>query len=108
VNLAQAMLMFGVRVYQWTLSPAKRALLGPAAGCRFSPCCSEYALQSIRNHGAWHGLGLTLRRLVRCHPWGGSGLDPVPRPQPRRRAGVAASQRGAAGPGLAAHGHPLS
>ena len=51
-------------------------LLGPA--CRFQPTCSAYALDALRRHGALKGSFLTLRRLARCHPWGGAGYDPVP------------------------------
>ena len=50
--------------------------LGP--NCRFDPTCSEYAIEALETHGAWRGSLLTLRRLSRCHPWGGSGYDPVP------------------------------
>ena len=46
--------------------------------CRFAPTCSEYAIEALQRHGALRGLQLTLRRIVRCHPWGGSGFDPVP------------------------------
>ncbi len=58
---------------------AYAATLGPLLGgaCRFSPSCSEYARQAIARHG-WRGLWLALRRLLRCHPLGGYGWDPVP------------------------------
>ncbi len=46
--------------------------------CRFTPTCSEYALQAIRKHGPIKGLGLAVWRILRCNPWGGSGYDPVP------------------------------
>lgn len=46
--------------------------------CRFTPSCSTYALEAIRRHGPIYGLYLALRRILRCHPWGGSGYDPVP------------------------------
>lgn len=46
--------------------------------CRFTPTCSQYALEALRRYGALKGGWLTLRRLSRCHPWGGSGYDPVP------------------------------
>lgn len=57
-----------------------RILISPWLGnnCRFEPSCSAYALQALRTHGAFRGLWLTARRIARCHPWGGSGYDPVP------------------------------
>ena len=61
-----------IRVYQVLLSP----MLGGA--CRFVPSCSAYALEAIERHGALRGSWLALRRLSRCHPFGGSGFDPVP------------------------------
>ena len=48
------------------------------ASCRFTPTCSEYARQAIVKHGPIRGLWLAVRRILRCHPWGGSGYDPVP------------------------------
>jgi hypothetical protein len=63
-----------VRAYKLLVSP----LLPPA--CRFLPTCSEYAAEAIERHGAWRGIMLASRRLARCHPWGGSGYDPVPEP----------------------------
>ena len=61
-----------VKVYRVAISP----WLGPS--CRFQPTCSAYAIEALETHGAWRGLLLTVRRLSRCHPWGGSGYDPVP------------------------------
>ena len=61
-----------VRAYQWLISP----WLGPS--CRYQPSCSGYAMEAIDRHGAMRGSWLTLRRLSRCHPMGGSGYDPVP------------------------------
>ena len=51
--------------------------------CRYWPSCSAYALESVETHGPGPGLALALRRIARCHPWGGSGVDPVP-PRPAR------------------------
>jgi uncharacterized protein len=54
-------------------------VFGPMGlGCRFQPTCSQYALEAIQQHGSIRGCGLALGRLCRCHPWGGSGYDPVP------------------------------
>ena len=49
-----------------------------APSCRFVPSCSDYSIQALREHGIWRGSWLTVRRLSRCHPFGGSGLDEVP------------------------------
>lgn len=76
------LLLIAVQGYRWFLSPLKVALLGPSARCRFTPSCSDYALEAIRRHGAARGGWLTLRRLSRCHPWGGCGCDPVPPERP--------------------------
>jgi putative membrane protein insertion efficiency factor len=67
-----------IRGYQITISPILSLLGGEGAGCRFSPTCSEYCLQAVERHGALWGSYLGLKRLLRCHPWGGSGFDPVP------------------------------
>jgi putative membrane protein insertion efficiency factor len=63
-----------VRAYQWFISP----LLPPS--CRYEPTCSAYAIEALQHHGLVRGTWLTGRRLLRCHPWGGSGYDPVPGP----------------------------
>jgi len=67
-----------IRSYQLTLSPLLAVLGGPGSGCRFYPTCSEYFLQAVEKHGAFRGSWLGLKRIGRCHPWGGSGHDPVP------------------------------
>ncbi|MBR6759116.1 MAG: membrane protein insertion efficiency factor YidD [Alistipes sp.] len=61
-----------VRFYQYCISPLKPPC------CRFTPTCSQYALQALRKHGPIKGSWLALKRILRCHPWGGSGYDPVP------------------------------
>ena len=66
------LLTVSIRFYQRAISP----LLPPA--CRYTPTCSEYAIQAIEAFGATKGSWLAVRRLARCHPWGGSGYDPVP------------------------------
>ena len=78
MNLAQHILTFAVRVYRWTLSPAKTFLFGPLAGCRYTPSCSAYALASLRRHGVLRGSWLAVKRICRCHPWSEGGHDPVP------------------------------
>lgn len=66
------LLLLPIRFYQIAISP----LLGPS--CRYTPTCSEYARQAIVKHGPFKGTWLALKRILRCHPWGGSGYDPVP------------------------------
>jgi len=72
---ASAVLRGLIRGYQLLISP-----ILPANSCRFLPSCSAYGMDAIATHGALRGSWLTLRRLLRCHPWGGSGYDPVPEP----------------------------
>jgi len=65
-------LLFLIRVYRKMISPA----LPPS--CRYHPTCSAYAAEAIGRYGALKGGYLAFRRIMRCHPWGGSGIDPVP------------------------------
>ena len=74
---------FGIRIYQVTLSPLLAWLGGPGSGCRFEPSCSRYFLEALEKHGLLHGTWLGLKRLGRCHPWGGCGPDPVPPRMPQ-------------------------
>lgn len=71
-NLIVALFVAPIRFYRRFVSP----LLPPA--CRYTPTCSQYAIEALRKHGPLKGLYLAVRRLLRCHPWGGSGYDPVP------------------------------
>ena len=68
----QWLMILLVRFYQTAISP-----LTPAA-CRFTPTCSQYALEAIRKYGSFKGFWLEFKRILRCNPWGGSGYDPVP------------------------------
>ncbi|MDE0153897.1 MAG: membrane protein insertion efficiency factor YidD [Gammaproteobacteria bacterium] len=61
-----------LRAYQYLLSP----FFGQH--CRFTPTCSQYAIDALREHGPWRGSMLAARRVLRCHPWHPGGLDPVP------------------------------
>lgn len=74
-------LIFLIRVYQLTLS----RLIGPV--CRFHPSCSHYSAECLRLHGAARGTWLTLRRLLKCHPFHPGGYDPPPLPETRTPAG---------------------
>ena len=65
-------LLMLVRFYQLCISP----LIPPR--CRYTPTCSQYAIEAIGKYGAIKGSYLTVKRLLRCHPWGGHGYDPVP------------------------------
>lgn len=62
-----------IRFYQAAISPYT-----PAA-CRFSPTCSSYSLEALQVHGLFKGSWLAIKRIGKCHPWGGSGYDPVPK-----------------------------
>jgi hypothetical protein len=69
-----------IQAYRLLLSPAQVYLFGAPGGCRFTPTCSQYAMDAIRQHGALTGGLLAARRLCRCHPLGECGHDPVPQP----------------------------
>ena len=66
------LLILPIRFYQKFISPLKPPT------CRFTPTCSQYAIEAIRKHGPFKGLALAVWRILRCNPWGGSGYDPVP------------------------------
>ena len=73
--MLRATLVGMIRLYQVGISSWT-----PAA-CRFTPTCSSYAIEALERHGVVRGLSLAVRRLLRCHPWGGQGFDPVPPPR---------------------------
>ena len=68
----RTILILLVRAYQVTLGPLFSGC------CRFEPSCSNYMIEALQRHGVFKGLYLGIRRLLRCHPFGGSGYDPVP------------------------------
>jgi uncharacterized protein len=61
-----------IKFYQYSISPLK------PPSCRFTPTCSQYAIEAIMKYGPFKGFWLALKRVLRCHPWGGHGYDPVP------------------------------
>ena len=66
------LLIIPIKIYQIIISP----LLGPS--CRFTPTCSQYAVEAIQKYGPFKGSWLSFKRILKCHPWGGSGYDHVP------------------------------
>jgi putative membrane protein insertion efficiency factor len=70
------LLLLSIRCYQIILSP----IMGRQ--CRYLPTCSDYAREAIAQHGSLRGAWLAIRRIGRCHPWGGAGYDPVPDKSP--------------------------
>ena len=64
--------IFLIRIYQRVISP-----ILPST-CRYTPTCSHYAVEALQKHGLWRGTYLAAKRIGSCHPWGGSGYDPVP------------------------------
>lgn len=73
VNLIKAIAIFPIRIYQAVISP----LLGQ--NCRHQPTCSQYTIEAITEWGVFKGIWLGMKRISKCHPWGTSGYDPVPK-----------------------------
>ena len=68
-----------IKAYQLFISPVWHVLApGVPGGCRYLPTCSEYGVQAIDKYGPFKGSWLAFKRIMRCHPWGGHGFDPVP------------------------------
>ncbi|MAV83695.1 MAG: membrane protein insertion efficiency factor YidD [Gammaproteobacteria bacterium] len=72
LKILNYLLILPIKLYQILLSP----LIGPS--CRFTPTCSNYAIEAINKHGPFKGFWLAIKRISKCHPWGDSGHDPVP------------------------------
>ena len=72
MKLLSLIFLLLIRFYQLVISPFL------PNSCRFTPTCSQYGMEAISKHGPFKGLWLTIRRISRCHPWGGHGHDPVP------------------------------
>ncbi len=72
LNILAIVLIIPIKLYQVLMSP----LLG--SSCRYSPTCSQYSIEAIKKHGPFKGSWLAVKRISSCHPWGGSGHDPVP------------------------------
>ena len=68
----KALVILLIKIYQKAVSP------WIPASCRYNPTCSSYSIDSFQKHGLWKGFVLTVKRIGSCHPWGGSGYDPVP------------------------------
>lgn len=77
-RILSAVIRLVIRFYQRILNPMLKFTAGPGVGCRFSPTCSHYFLQAVELHGPFRGSWYGICRIFRCHPWGGSGYDPVP------------------------------
>jgi putative membrane protein insertion efficiency factor len=85
MNLFRHILIAAIRIYRWTISPAQIFLFGPTGGCRFTPTCSQYALDAVRERGVLTGGALAAKRICRCHPWGAGGHDPAPKFEARSK-----------------------
>ena len=68
-----------IRFYQVAISPYT------PASCRYSPTCSHYAIEALEIHGLFNGSWLAIKRISKCHPWGGNGYDPVPDKKPKNK-----------------------
>jgi putative membrane protein insertion efficiency factor len=74
-----------IRFYQLVLSPMKYALFGPNSGCRYRPTCSSYSIECFQTLSLGKAFYYSGKRILSCHPWGGSGYDPVPDSNPENR-----------------------
>jgi putative membrane protein insertion efficiency factor len=70
------LIISALKIYKKFISPVLERVFGKA--CRFTPTCSEYIIVALEKFGTKRGLKLGVKRVLKCHPWGGSGYDPVP------------------------------
>lgn len=78
-NVLTWILLLPVYFYRAVISP----LMPPS--CRYTPTCSQYTIEALKKHGPFKGFYLSVKRIISCNPWGGSGYDPVPDPKPKKR-----------------------
>lgn len=78
LKILSSIFIFFVKVYQAVISP----LFG--SNCRFTPTCSTYTIESIKEWGPFKGTWLGIKRISKCHPWGSQGWDPVPKKHPKK------------------------
>lgn len=76
--MIKALMIALIKFYQKFLSPMLPNV------CRYKPSCSEYFIEALQKHGVWKGSILGTKRILRCHPWGGCGYDPVPEPKQKK------------------------
>ncbi len=71
-NFIRHIFLIPVYIYKYSISPLKQP------SCRYTPTCSQYAIEAVMKHGILKGGWFAVKRILSCHPWGGSGYDPVP------------------------------
>jgi len=89
-NFFKQLFIVPIRFYQYVISP----MIGPR--CRYIPSCSQYTIEAIQQHGVLKGTWLGIKRISRCHPWGGHGYDPVPGTENQSGCGCASHDAGSA------------
>jgi len=81
-KIIKKIIIFPIKLYQIFISP----IIGGNRACRFTPSCSNYAIQAIESLGIFKGIFVSVYRIIRCNPWGGSGYDPVHKTTSNRKA----------------------
>jgi putative membrane protein insertion efficiency factor len=82
------LIRIAIRGYKLFISPVIHFAAGPLGGCRYTPTCSMYFLEAVETHGVLRGSWMGVKRICRCHPWGGTGHDPVPPPRDKNDPGA--------------------